>query len=338
MRAHQYVDRATGGIVDERLFGDRLVRFLYSRARERAPWLLAAATSRRASSLLALLNFDLPLAPRLLGNRGFLRRCGVDLGECVGPPESFTTPRRIFERQIRYWECRPLPDDPTAVVSPCDARVAVASLAPGSALFLKGKLFTLEELLGPDRREWSIRFAGGEAAVCRLTPEKYHYNHWPVAGTVVDLYALDGAYHSCHPRAVVELATPFSKNRRTVAVVDTDVPGGTGVGRVAMIEVVALMIGEVVQATSRERYEDPAPALPDAFVARGSPKSLFRPGSSTVVLLFEPGRVEPAADLAANALRTDVASALARGFGQPLVETEVAVRSAIAWPLERRNP
>ena len=331
MSTHQYVDRATGGVVDERLFGDRVVRFLYSRARERAPWLLAAATSRRASSLMALLNFDLPLAPRLLGNRRFLSRCGVDLDECVDPPESFTTPRRIFERRIRYWERRPLPADPAAVASPCDARVAVASLAPGSALFLKGKLFALDELLGLDRREWLILFSGGDAAVFRLTPEKYHYNHWPVAGRVIDLYELAGAFHSCHPRAVVELATPFSKNRRTVTVIDSDVPGGTGVGRVAMVEVVALMIGEVVQATSRERYDDPAPALPGSFVERGTPKSLFRPGSSTVILLFEPGRVELATDLAANAGRADVASLLARGFGQPLVETEVAVRSAIAW-------
>ena len=52
------------------------------------------------------------------------------------------------------------------------------------------------------------------------------------------------------PGAVVALVTPYSKNSRVVTIIDTEVPGGTGVGLVAMIEVVALMIGEVVQCYS----------------------------------------------------------------------------------------
>lgn len=76
--------------------------------------------------------------------------------------------------------------------------------------------------------------------------------------------------------------TPFSKNKRVVTVIDTDVEGGTQVGLVAMIEVVALIIGEVVQC---------------------------RPGSSTNVLLFQPRRVRFLDDLLANQRRATFTAA-----------------------------
>ena len=324
---HQFVT-ARGEVLDERLFGDRIVRFLFSRARERAPALLRMVTGARMSALLGLLNFDLPLSPRLLGNRRFLRSCGVDLGECLEAPESLKTPRQIFERQIRYWETRPLPAHaPELVVSPADSRVVVGSLEESSALFLKGKFFDLDELVG---EIWAHRFDRGEFAVFRLTPEKYHYNHVPVSGQVVDHFVLEGRFLPCNPGAVVELVTPYSKNRREITVIDTDLPGGTGVGLVAMVEVVALMIGHIDQRYSAHRYDDPQPMTVGMWVQRGQPKSLFRPGSSTDVLLFEPGRIHFAPELVENQRKSDVESRFTLGFGQSLAETEIAVRSAFA--------
>lgn len=329
---HQYVRRESGDVLTEELFGDRVVRFLYSRTRENAPALFRALTGKRASKLLSLANFDLPLAAALTGNRGFLERNGVDLSECVDPAESFTTPRKVFERKIRYWDCRPMPDNPQAVVSPADSRVVVGSFDERSGVFAKGKFFDFDELVGPRPRPWIERFAGGDFAVFRLTPDKYHYNHMPVSGRVVDVFALDGAYHSCNPAAVVEVVTPYSKNKRFVTVVDTDVEGGSGVGLVAMVEIVALMIGEIVQCYSDCRYDAPRPVEPGLFVRRGQPKSLYRPGSSTDVLLFESGRIRFALDLLANQRKPDASSRFTSGFLQPLTETEVAVRSLIAHP------
>ena len=327
---HQYIDRASGGVVTERLFGDRVVRFLYSSAREHAPTVFRWLTGRRTSALLAFLHFDARLSASLLGNRAFLRRCGMDLAECVEPPAHFTTPRRIFERRIRYWECRPLPEDPAWVVAPADARAAVGSLAPGAPLFLKGKFFELDELFGPPGGRWTDRFRAGDFAIFRLTPDRYHWNHVPVSGEVVDFYELGGALHACNPSAVIELATPYSKNRRAITVIDSDVAGGSQVGLLAMVEVAALMVGDVVQAYSAERYEAPRPVAPGLRVERGQPKSFYRPGSSTDLLLFEPGRVRFAPDLLAHASRSDVRSRFSAAFGRPLVEVDVRVRSPLA--------
>lgn len=326
---HQYVDRE-GAVIDERLFNDRIVRFLYSTTRERAPLLFRALTGKRASSVYGYLNFDLPLASTLLGNKRFLQRCGVDLDECVDPPEFFTTPRRIFERRVRYWECRPMTDDPHVVVSPADARVTIGSFEESSLLHVKEKFFSFHDLLGERRRDWLDVFEGGQFAVFRLTPDRYHYNHTPVAGVVRDIYELPGAYHACNPSAVVELVTPLSRNRRVVTVIDTDVEGGTKVGLVAMIEVVALMIGGIEQAYSEERYDAPIDVVPGMFLERGVPKSLYRPGSSTDILLFERGRVAFTEVLAENACRADLESRYRLAFAGPHIETDVCVRSAVA--------
>jgi phosphatidylserine decarboxylase len=117
------------------------------------------------------------------------------------------------------------------------------SLKENSQWFIKGKFFHLDELLGMRNKQWINLFNNGDIAIFRLTPDKYHYNHTPVAGTVIDYYEIDGPSHSCNPGAVVQMAQPYSKNKRTVTIIDTDVEQGTGVGKVAMIEVTALIIG-----------------------------------------------------------------------------------------------
>jgi phosphatidylserine decarboxylase len=325
---HQFVERRTGRVLTERLYGDSLVRLLYSEVRENAPALYRLALSSRVSTVLGFLNYDLPFGGALTGGGRFLRGAGVELDECTA--ENLNTMRKIFERKIRYWECRPMPEEASAVVSPADARALVGSFNETSALFIKGKFFDFEELLGNDKRQWLSAFAGGDFAIFRLTPDKYHYNHTPVAGVVKDFYEVSGRYHACNPSAVITIVTPYSKNTRSVTVIDTDVPGGTNIGLVAMIEVTALMIGEVAQCYSRERYEDPQPVRPGMLLERGCPKSRYRPGSSTDVLIFQRDRISFDEDLIVNRNRSDVQSRFSIGFGEPLVETEVAVRSRIA--------
>jgi phosphatidylserine decarboxylase len=213
----------------------------------------------------------------------------------------------------------------------------VGSFRHTSRIFVKDKFFRFEELLGPDHHRWHASFRDGDFAIFRLTPEKYHYSHTPVSGQVLDVYALDGRYHSCNPGAVVAIATPYCRNKRVVTIIDTDVAGGTGVGLVAMVEIVALMIGEVVQCYSDELYDDPQPAEPGMFLRRGQPKSLYRPGSSTDVLIFEPDRVTFAADLVAN-MHRPAQSRFSAGFGRPLVETDVRVRSHLATAIRQPQP
>ncbi len=250
--------------------------------------------------------------------------------EFVKDVDHMKTYRELFERQIRYWDCRPMNPDRDVIVSPADARMLVGSFSSHRSLYIKDKLFDFDELLGWDRSQWRAIFRGGDFAVFRLTPDKYHYNHMPVSGFIADVYDIQGLYHACNPAAAIQAVTPLSKNRRTVTIVDTDVADGTGIGYVAMIEIVALMIGDIVQCYSDSAYELSKPVRPGLFVRKGQPKSLFRPGSSTTVLIFEKDRIRFSEDLLRNQLRTDVVSRYTIGFNQPLAETDVSVRSEIA--------
>ena len=326
---HQYIERKTRAVRTETLLGDRMVRTIYSAVRENAPFLFTLLLSDRSSAFFGYLNYDCPVRSRISNPFKTLRTLGISPEEIFGRVEDLNTYRKLFERQIRYWNLRPVTQDAACVVSPADAKVLIGSFCETEDLFIKGKFFNYRELIGCDKTQWAAAFKEGDYAVFRLTPEKYHYNHTPVSGKVVDIYEMNGTYHSCNPGAVVESVTPFSKNRRVLTVIDTDVENGTGVGLVAMVEIVALMIGRIVECYSTERYDSPEPVVKGLFMEKGRPKSLFRPGSSTTVLIFQKNRVRFSGDLLDNMNRPDVQSRFSRGFGKPLAETELNVGETI---------
>lgn len=330
---HQYIDRETASVQSEQLYGDRVVNYLYSAVREKAPTLFKALTSSSISYLVGLWNYDVTFGPASSGVSSFCRKLGINLSECVDSLATFDSPRKVFERKIRYWERRPMDSAASILVSPADSKVLLGSLQTSSQLFLKGKFFDVYELLGQEKALWHRTFQDGDFAIFRLTPDEYHYNHSPVSGVVVDYYEVDGTYHSCNPGPIISVVTPYSKNKRVVTVIDTDVPGGTRAGLVAMIEIVALMIGAIDQCYSERFYDKPQRVEKGLFVKKGQPKSLYRPGSSTDVLLFQRGRVDFSQDLRLNQRRRDAISRYSLGFGRPAVETAVKVRSTIGQAL-----
>jgi len=96
-----------------------------------------------------------------------------------------------------------------------------------------------------------------------------------------------------------------------------------------------MMIGDIVQCYSTRAYDSPQPVAAGLFLERGCPKSLYRPGSSVDVVIFQKNRVTFSADILDNMARQDVTSRYIQHFQLPLVETDVTVRSEIAL---RREP
>ncbi|MFH0996487.1 MAG: phosphatidylserine decarboxylase [Pseudomonadota bacterium] len=326
---HQYIVRETGSVQTETLCADPMIARMYCSMREKAPWLFNVLISRGFSKVLAWMHYDMhhDLTRKQIGRA--MQELGIDPKEIANDVSCYRSLRDIFERKIRYTDFRPMPDSPDAILSPADARVLIGSFSTTSAVFIKENFFDFAELIGMDRPNWLSRFEHGDFAVFRLTPDQYHYNHVPVSGDVVDHYEISGRYHSCNPGAVVREVTPLSKNRRIVTVIDTDTGTGTRIGCVAMIEVVAMMIGDIVQCYSETAYDDPKAVTPGMSLKKGQPKSLFRPGSSTTVLIFEKDRIQFSEDLWRNMFRRNVSSRFSQGFGMPLVETDVRVRSEI---------
>ncbi len=330
---HQYIDRETGSVQTESLCADSLIAWMYDSARENARWLFNALISRRFSKMLAWIHYDLRryLRPREI--QRIFRSLHIEPGDIADDISGYICLRDIFERKIRYATCRPMPsaeDTAGVVTSPADARMLVGSFSEISGFFIKEKFFDGTHLIGADKSKWLTAFRKGDAAIFRLTPDKYHYNHAPVSGTVADYYHISGRCHSCNPGAVVRAVTPLSENQRAVTILDTDTDGGSRVGYVAMIEIAAMMIGDIVSCYSDVAYDHPRALHVGMKIRRGQPQSLYRPGSSTTVLIFEKGRVRFSEDIRRNMTRLDAVSRYSCGFGLPLVETDVRVRSEIA--------
>ena len=61
---HQYIERQTGKVRSEQLYGDRIIRRLYGRERENGQTLFRALTSARFSAFLGYIHYDFSLGGR----------------------------------------------------------------------------------------------------------------------------------------------------------------------------------------------------------------------------------------------------------------------------------
>jgi phosphatidylserine decarboxylase len=341
MVIHQYIERYRNKPVDEALLADRVIDFLYSKRREEPGYVLRALGSGVVTDALAHWQFD----RRLRNPKGTIEyvshRLMVRESETVSGYAHMKTLRDLFERQIRYWDVRPLPDATRMIVSPADGKLLPFAAFARDTLPIKSKFIGVTDLLGGIDPWGQRQFAHGsgfsEAAlaplagvVVRLTPDVYHYTHAPVSGRVVRHEVIEGRFHSCNPTALIRFPGSYAVNRRAVTFYDTDVQDGSHVGIVAQIDVAAMMIGQLESRFSTYRYAHPKALAVGDFVPRGSPVSLFRPGSSTSIVIWDGRRAEVSHELVANSKRRDLRSRFSDWLGQPWVETRVAVRQSIS--------
>ncbi len=323
----EHVVRTTGEIAREPIMGDAWIRRLYDDLPRLSRGALLALTSRIVSRVLAYLAFDAPITRT--DATGFARQNGIDLAEAIAPSGGFRTRRDVFLRKLDYERIRPMPAREDAAVCLADSKLVCGELGEGARLLVKNRWFDLESLVGNARI--AREFAGGAFAVFRLAPPDYHWFHAPASGLVRESYPLAGHYFSVNPRAIRALPHVLSDNARAVAVIDTDVNEGTGVGLVAVIPVAAQVIGKIVWAASEHGYDAPRTVAPGLFVRRGRPMGYFAPGSSTVVALFQPGRVLVDSDLTTLMARDDVPTVYtADVFGRRVAEVAVRVNEGFA--------
>ena len=326
--AHQFVSLTHGNAADETLLADRVIRFLYSTVREEPSMLQQLAATPLASMALATWEFDRRLINPKKTIARAARRMGINLRECIDDLGNARTLRELFERRIAYESVRPMPADTKAIISPADGKALAIGFAGDAMLPVKQRFISARELLGREHVASGLHFNAG--LVVRLTPDMYHYVHAPVSGVVRAHYWIEGALHSCNPGALVCFQRPYAMNRRRVTIIDTDVEAGSQVGAIALVNVAAMMIGRIDDAYSVRDYADPQSLTVGAHVARGQPLALFRPGSSTSIILWDGERARHTQYLRRNANRIDVRSRFSDWLLSPWVETAVSVRSLVA--------
>lgn len=194
----------------------------------------------------------------------------------------------FFTRPLRP-EARPWPEDPEVVGSPADGTVTAVGTADGDTLLqVKEKSYRLSGLLGDE--ETAAPFFGGSYLTLYLAPPDYHRVHMALGGELRFTSHLPDRLFSVAPSSLVTISRLFCRNERLASVFRTPA------GAMAQVMVGAMLVGGI-ETTWHGPHGHPRNPSRRSFdpgqvaLQRGDEMGRFTMGS-TVVLLFEPGRVQ----------------------------------------------
>ncbi|KAG2162241.1 hypothetical protein JADG_001980 [Aureobasidium aubasidani] len=270
-------DRITGQINEERMsvYVRLGIRLLYKGLKSRD------MEKKRIRKLLRSLSFkqgrkyDDPASASQIP--GFINFHQLDMSEVLLQTSDFKSFNEFFYRKLKP-DARPCSaaDRPEIVVSPADCRSVVFNqITEAQRIWVKGREFSVERLLGNAYPEDAKRYVGGAMGIFRLAPQDYHRFHIPVDGTMLEPKLIDGEYYTVNPMAIRSALDVYGENVRVVVPIDSPKHG-----RVMVICVGAMMVGSTV--ITRKTGEQ---------VKRAEELGYFKFGGSTLLLLFEPGKM-----------------------------------------------
>lgn len=183
---------------------------------------------------------------------------------------------------------RPIEAD---LVSPVDGTLrSFGTIENGRLEQIKGKTYTLARFLSDEQNV--RRFENGTFFNFYLSPQDYHHIHSPAGGAIPRSVHIPGKLWPVNDWSLANIDELFSINERVVTYIDG------AHGRVAVVMIGATNVGKISvtydtfisnEATAdRIAARDYAPPLP---IATGARLGTFHMGSS-VVVLFEPGRID----------------------------------------------
>lgn len=273
-----FVDRESGEIREEVVFGRSYMEFFYGNGL--GLLITKALLIRRFFSVLYGWYNDSGWSRSKIP--GFIKKLELPLDEVQGEVSDFKTFNEFFARSLKP-DFRPFDDNPRALISPADARIAVFDKIDGDTLLpIKGANIPVSSLLADPKQ--AERYKNGGAVVLRLCPADYHRFHFPAAGVPGEARSIPGVYHSVSPFALEQGLDVFCRNHRVVTELESELFGG-----LSLVDVGALCVGAIVQT-----YK------PGEAVERGAEKGFFKFGGSSIVMLSEPGRVQYDEDLLTN--------------------------------------
>ena len=240
---------------------------------------LPRARVTRAAGWLADHPWSPPLGKAVVGV--YSRAYEVSLDDCA-EQDGWTSFDHFFTRALRDGT-RPIERDPRTIVSPADGRLE----SPGpvnaeSTFFVKGRPYRVEELVG-DADE-AKRYVGGGGCVIYLSPRDYHRVHSPCDGTIARIRSMPGDYYPVNAIGLDHVPNLFARNRRVAIAIDT--PKSSGLGRVTVVMVAAIVVGRITVSGIADRDVPLGDHAPGLALDRGDEIGMFHLGS-TVVLFVE---------------------------------------------------
>lgn len=273
-----YFDRYKNSTCVEKIYGDKALRWTYGSLAGRIS--LNVLVKRAIFSYWYGWRMDQPSTREKIGP--FIKQYGLDPAEFLCDVKDFKNFNEFFFRKLKP-EARPINADPLSVVFPADGRhLCVPDLSQCDGLFVKGEMFSLEELL--QDQKLADRYAKGSLLLSRLCPVDYHRFHFPAAGIPGATRLIKGPLYSVNPIALCRNIHILARNKRCVTELQTE-----AFGKVLLLEIGATCVGSICQTFKAGQS-----------VSKGSEKGYFRFGGSSTITIFEPGRVRFDQDLIDN--------------------------------------
>ena len=196
----------------------------------------------------------------------FIKKNGIELsGE---EAKTFLSFQAFFSRRREGGSVDITPDH---LISPCDGWLSAYSIREDSSFAIKGSRYRLEDLLHD--RELARTYSGGDCLIFRLCPSDYHRYCYIDDGFQGSNHHIPGVLHSVQPIAC-QTVPVYTLNTRCWCLLETD-----HFGSVVQTEVGALLVGGIVNRAEK------------TYFLKGTEKGHFELAGSTIVLLFQKGRI-----------------------------------------------
>jgi phosphatidylserine decarboxylase len=226
-----------------------------------------------------------PLARRLV--KTFASAYDIDVDAAGEAIHDYPSIGHFFTRDLREG-LRPIESD---LVSPVDGTLRnYGVVADGHLEQIKGKSYTVARFLGDE--QYAKRYDNGVYFNLYLSPQDYHHVHSPVEGQIVRSVHIPGKLWPVNDWSLANVDELFAINERVVTYVECAyglvavvMIGATNVGKISVVFDTFLSNSVLVNRTVARNYD------PSIAIHAGSRLGTFHMGSS-VVLLFEPGRVD----------------------------------------------
>ncbi len=265
MEAIQYLNRETGTVETEQVYGEGFLRWAYGNPLGKIA--LHSFVKRPFFSEWYGRRMDQPKTIERI--EPFIEEYGLDQSDFL--KTDFTSFNDFFYRKLKP-EARPLADSP--VVLPADGRhLGFAKAEEISGVFIKGQKFDIPALV--DDAELGKRYQNGSLLLSRLCPVDYHRFHFPCAGVPGETRVINGPLFSVSPIALRQKLAYFWENKRTITELVTE-----EMGTVLCLEIGATCVGSIHQTFT-----------PGEKVEKGDEKGYFAFGGSSTILIFEPGAI-----------------------------------------------
>lgn len=252
------------------MISDRNVKFLYRTALGR---MLMRLMLKAHIDRIAVAYLKSPLSKPIIAR--YIKKHDIPMEEFKG--SDFRSFKDFFARKKSV---STFDRNPKHLISPCDGFLSAYKIDKDSVFHIKGSYYTIRELIRSD--SLTDEYQEGICLMFRLCASDYHHYCHIDDGYQGKNHYIPGRLHSVQP-AAFETYPVFKTNRRIWTLMATE-----NFGPVVQVNIGAFVVGGIINLKENSRF------------SKGEEMGYFDLAGSTIVLLFQSGRISLCKDIASE--------------------------------------